>query len=257
MSTQRPQRPAVPEQLPGEEELSQLYQQIVDEQPAGVLDETVLTTARRAVRSKSLRMPGRFLAGWNFAQIARRFVFPYALAAALLVVLHTTTSRIGTNLETRSSSIPTSSQVSSKPLPSNLIPQSSSQPAIQGQSPSADQSLLLSDEGATQESRGVLRKEQDKAVMKQEKEAVALTGEPLPIRPRAGMQQKELDRAVAVPAEVLTPEAWLAQISDLFRAGKQEEAEASLKAFQQRYPSYANYPDSFPKELLDRLRSHR
>ena len=51
-----------------------------------------------------------------------------------------------------------------------------------------------------------------------------------------------------------SPEDWLDQIDELFRSGKRREAEDSLGAFQERYPDYTNYPDSFPKDVLERLR---
>lgn len=52
-----------------------------------------------------------------------------------------------------------------------------------------------------------------------------------------------------------SPKDWLADISQLFRAGKRREAEESLQAFQDRYPDYTDFPASFPEDVLKRLRT--
>jgi hypothetical protein len=51
-----------------------------------------------------------------------------------------------------------------------------------------------------------------------------------------------------------SPKDRLADISQLFQAGKRREAEDSLRAFQKEYPDYTDYPDSFPQDVLERLR---
>ena len=50
------------------------------------------------------------------------------------------------------------------------------------------------------------------------------------------------------------PKDWLADIGLLFKAGKRREAEDSLQEFQKQYPDYADYPDTFPAEVLEWLK---
>ena len=51
--------------------------------------------------------------------------------------------------------------------------------------------------------------------------------------------------------DALPPEDWIAEIKKLRQAGKLAEAEASLKAFKQRYPDYP-----VEKALTLPLKSH-
>jgi hypothetical protein len=55
---------------------------------------------------------------------------------------------------------------------------------------------------------------------------------------RSVEERKEKAKAEMVKKDTLSPKDWIAEIKKLRQAGKRAEAEASLKAFKQRYPDY-------------------
>ena len=65
-----------PDQLPGEAELSELYQEQANEQPSVVLDQLILNEARKVAKQRS---PRRFT--------SRNWTVPLALAAGLLMTI--------------------------------------------------------------------------------------------------------------------------------------------------------------------------
>ncbi len=46
---------------------------------------------------------------------------------------------------------------------------------------------------------------------------------------------------------------WLLEIKNLFQAGYRSEAEKGLQAFRKHYPSFDDFPEHFPQELLDKV----
>jgi hypothetical protein len=52
-----------------------------------------------------------------------------------------------------------------------------------------------------------------------------------------GAREKKT-KAETLKKDTQSPEEWIAEIKKLRQAGKRAEAEASLKAFKQRYPGY-------------------
>ena len=46
---------------------------------------------------------------------------------------------------------------------------------------------------------------------------------------------------------------WLLEIKNLFQAGYRSEAEKGLQAFRKHYPSFDDFPENFPRELLDKV----
>jgi hypothetical protein len=238
MNPRQPSRPPVADRLPGEEELSHLYQQTPEDQPPTVLDATVLAAAHQTTQSRPRQPKVRF-----FGQVARRWAVPLSLAATLLASIGVITNvreKIAEPVQqlsppasrpTLAAPPATEDMVQSKeegeaafvasqpPVPAPLAgspPESSSIPAARETVPS------------TAAARPRMK----------DREALELRG-------LMGEQKQAKD---------LAPEAWLAHISELFRAGKQHEAEANLHAFRQRYPHYTDYPDSLPAEVLKRVR---
>jgi hypothetical protein len=90
MSTRREHEPAIPDRLPGEEDIAQLYQQAepgADEQPSAALDAVILAEAQRATRPRL-----RLIQGRRLSQMTRRWALPLSLAAALIVTIGVVTN---------------------------------------------------------------------------------------------------------------------------------------------------------------------
>ena len=87
MSTRREHEPAIPDRLPGEEDIARLYQQTADEQPAEALDALVLAAARGAAQPRL-----RLIKGGRISQMTRRWAIPLSLAATLVVTIGVVTN---------------------------------------------------------------------------------------------------------------------------------------------------------------------
>ena len=87
MSEHRKDRlPTPPDQLPGEAEMSELYQENTQEQPSSVVDQLILNEARKATRPPS-----------HLRLVFQRWTVPVTLAAGLLVSIGVmTTLKVGT-----------------------------------------------------------------------------------------------------------------------------------------------------------------
>ncbi len=242
MNLRRPPRPPAAERLPGEEELSRLYQQMPEDQPPAALDVTVLAAARRTAQSRPRRLKNRF-----FGFVSRRWAVPLSLAAALLVSIGVITKvreEMGTPARQQLPplSTPASQPTLAAPQVAEDMVQSKeeNEAAFVASQPSVPAPLAGSPPGSFSLPAARETAPATAAARPRVKES-----ESLEFRGLMGEQEQAKD---------LAPEAWLAHISELFRAGKQREAETSLHAFQQRYPNYTDYPDSLPAEVLKRVR---
>ncbi len=295
MSTRREHESAIPDRLPGEEDIARLYQQAehgADEQPAAALDAVILAEARRAVRPRLRLIKG---AG-RFGQITRRWAVPLSLAAALLISIGVVTNlkedidRPLSRLDSASAPSVSSSAHEAQPLQQKV-----GKKAKQAQSPpAADAAAQLKDEApdvtltipaaplkkegkkrvVPQRQRESRYEENERDVQLLEKgesgadmEADRRLMEPAvtpQVRPQeeaesgvtGSLMGQRGNRAMSpMMAAERSPKDWLEQIDELFRKGKRREAEDSLRTFQERYPDYTDYPDSFPEDVLERLRT--
>lgn len=320
MSTRREHEPAIPDRLPGEEDIARLYQQTADEQPPEALDALVLATARRAVQ---LRF--RLVKGGRIIQMTRRWAIPLSLAATLVVTIGVVTSLkedIGRPLmsvqsetapavsapakmqsaqsqdqETRRDAREKAKQPASATLAEDAFDlkdaAASPQPKMDAPSPpvfSASQaarptvpapastpmtSELREAKKEKQSAAKPLRQEKRRSnernaalLEKAEEEADAALVVPAPSQ--EAMPQEEAESLFTDPLfretgqqigsadekhgiSTRSPKDRLADISQLFQAGKRREAEDSLRAFQKEHPNYTDYPDSFPADVLERL----
>lgn len=235
----RPQ-PLIPDLLLGEERLSRLYQQTPTELPPAGVDATILDAARQATRRKPRRV--YFLA-------SRKWTVPLSLAAALVIT-------IGVVRSLRQE-ITSPTVVATPPA----APPSSSPARMDGR----DETLLKRREQKQQQAReGLARAPQPFAAQKEaaepntenlsslgaqqtEEGGVSSLHTTSAASPRDLESREKAETARAKADEMspeklspgtLSPGEWIAEIKKLRHAGKMVEAEASLKAFKRRYPTY-------------------
>ena len=331
MSTRREREPIIPDRLPGEQELSRLYQQTPDEHPPAALDAAILAEARRATRPRLRLLKG----GKSLSQLSRRWAIPMSLAAALLVTIGVVSylrDEVGrplmqyqplrARLSEAEAPYPQrdekAQQEEQKNLSKLVLPKDAAQleedvaqpnneamrPALRRQSAQSGQSSQsvqskLSSAASEYRRENVPLPATPAPVMKQAPRAgKKLTKAKRELNPKLRPQRKSQDKLSFAEKEADTrmlgmateeaepslmdalegqrndtntghrieyadakpeiaarsPKDWLADISQLFRAGKRREAEDSLRAFQEKYPDYTDYPDSFPEDVLERLR---
>ena len=330
MSTRREREPSIPDRLPGEQELSRLYQQTPDERPPAALDAAILAEARRATRPRLRLLQG----GKSLSQLSRRWAIPLSLAAALLVTigvvryLQDEQHGIG-ELGQPQLQAPrarfsqqwdeTVLRAEQKNLSKLVLPKDAAQleedmaqseneamrPTLKEHAEHAvelaepSQSVQSEPSGAAAEYRQqnvpptspapvtepvtqtgkkrlkakrelnselqLRRKSQDKELFAEKAEDPRMlemtteAAEPtlmdaLEAQPGDTDTGQRIGRADTKHKVDRSPKDWLADISRLFQVGKRQEAEDSLEAFQKRYPDYTDFPDSFPEDILARLR---
>ena len=336
MSTRREREPIIPDRLPGERELSRLYQQTPDEHPPAALDAAILAEARRATRPRLRLLKG----GKSLGQLSRRWAIPISLAAALLITIGVVSflqdemddverplmrsQTIGARLSEAEAPYPQRDEQDEKDEKDEkdervqqeeqknrsklALPRDAAQledgvaqpdneamrPAVRGQSAQAAQSSqpipvkpsasaseyrqenvpmpaapapmakqdLQKGKKPTKAKRGLsseLRSSGAKAKinnpLRRKRPILVLLGMATEEAETSLMDALEVQRAdFPMEPEKHSPQEWLEQISELFRLEKRQEAEDSLQAFQKQYPDYTDYPDSFPEDVLERLR---
>lgn len=237
--TKRPQ-PLIPDLLLEEERLSRLYQQTPMELPPAGVDAAILDAARQATRRKPRRV--YFLA-------SRKWTVPLSLAAALVITIGvvrslrqemTSPTVVATPLAAPPSSSPARMDVGDETL---LKRREQKQPQAREGLARAPQPLATQEETAEPDTENL-----SSLAARQTEEGVASSlHAPSAASPRALESQGKAETARAKEDELsrgelsrgeLSRDDWIAEIKKLRQAGKRAAAEASLKAFKRRYPTY-------------------
>lgn len=251
MSTRREHESAISDRLPGEENIARLYQQAEhggDEQPSEALDALVLAEARRAAQPRL-----RLMKGGRISQMTRRWAIPLSLAATLIVTIG-----VVTNLKDSPSPLVFSAPQAVPPTaqaPTPMTPelretqkeQGAAKPLRQEKRRRNERNAALLEKAEEEADAALVAPAPSQEAMPQE-EAESLFSDP-----GTGQQIRSADTKRGISDR--SPKDWLADIGQLFQAGKRREAEDSLRAFQKDYPDYTDYPDSFPADVLERLRT--
>ncbi len=260
MNDEKRPHPPTTDLLPGEEHLSRFYQKTATEMPPPGLDAAILDATRQATRQKPRRV---------FFLASRKWTVPLSLAAALVVTIGVTRSlrhqmespvtvapapvaprlssaaRVDARDETvlnRREEQPTQAReapAATPPIRESLEKMTAAAPQApppvlgMAQSAPADRQRVGEDDVSREQAPARLEKESKVASPLRASEAVAL-GAPEPQAKRKAEKAKK----EALSSNALSPREWIAKIKKLRQAGNLGEAEASLKAFKQRYPTY-------------------
>ncbi len=269
MSDDRQERRSPENVVPGEEQLSRLYEQTKEELPPPSLDAAVVAEAQRAVARPSPTAHVYFFP-------SRKWAIPLALAAALLV-------SIGVVREFHKDIIvPTSSSISPmfsrgmlqdeearKEFNDSLLLEKKKSESGMAKEPVAPANEFVAPKLAapapeTQSREGGLhigtptesgRHDAQsapaipRALSEKDERAETTTTQALPrskerqllsapSRPQNAPETKEQTSVDALKEQELSPEAWIRKINELRRAGKTTEAEENVKKFKKRYPDY-------------------
>jgi hypothetical protein len=261
MSDERKDRHPLDSDFPGEERLSRLYREGNGDLPPANLDAVILDAARQAVQSRPRRV---------YFFPSRKWVVPLSLAAALWVTLEVVKMQRTeiTNLRLNApSSFVLQPKSTEPPAKQALQARDRKQDALEartarGLAPLPPSFRMQAVQPATsqepREKRETVEEETDTAA-----DATGLQAGAASEQPAQAMsdEQEKPARESAVPTrapallsdapsaagtvtmearkeQALSPKEWIARIKELRRAGKTAEAEASLKAFKERYPEY-------------------
>jgi hypothetical protein len=256
MNDEKRPQPLMTDRLLGEERLSRLYQETTTAMPPPGLDAAILDAARQASRQKPRR--GSFLA-------LRKWTVPLSLAAALIVTIgvvrslrHELTSSA---LVTQTPAAPRSSSTARVDAQDETLLKRHEQKQEQvKEAPAVAQSLRETPAPATQaplSAAGLARsapterqgrrddaKLQVQELARPEKEEGVASSLHAPnaafqsvpeSRKKTNIEGTKKDE---LSLDELPLDEWIAEIKKLRQAGKMVEAEANLKAFKQRYPTY-------------------
>jgi hypothetical protein len=260
MNDEKRPQPLMTDRLLGEERLARLYQETTTEMPPPGLDAAILDAARQATRQKPRRV---------FFLASRKWTVPLSLAAALVMTIGVVRSlrhqmespvtvapapvaprlssaaRVDARDETvlkqreqkqgQTQEAPVVAQSLRETLGKTTVPatQLSLPAAGSAQSAPAERHELRDDAELQRQELVQPEKEQDVA------SALHAPGATTQSAPeRRGKMKAEGAKKDALSLGEWSPDEWIAEIKKLRHAGKKVEAEASLKAFTQRYPTY-------------------
>jgi hypothetical protein len=243
MSEERKEQRPLDSRLPGEEDLSALYQQTEKDVPPPSLDATVLDAARQAVRSRSRRI---------YFFPSRKWIVPLSLAAALWVAIEI--------VWLRQPEIARSPQLRFSAPPSPLVVQPEEDtrpvaaPVLRSKREAVEEKTNVTSDMVDASLEATPQQTTSTVPRGQEMQAMELAAPPPPLAPQEPSMTTGATPALAPSSrastaarsmaaetrqeQVLSPKEWLARIKELRRAGKHAEAEESFKAFKQRYPEY-------------------
>lgn len=261
MNDEKRPHPSTTDLLPGEELLSRLYQETTTAMPPPGLDVAILDAARQATRQKPRRV---------FFRASRKWTVPLSLAAALVVTIGVTRSlrhemaspvtvapapvapRLSSSarLDARDETVlkrreeqptqaretPAATPLIRESLETMTVPAAPQAPPLalgMAQSAPADRQRVGEDDVSREQAPARLEKEREVASPFHAPEAVVLSAP----EPQAKREAEEAKKD-ALSSNDLSLREWIATIKKLRQAGNQVEAEASLKAFKQRYPTY-------------------
>lgn len=258
----RPQPPRT-DLLPGEERLSRLYQETPTEMPPPGLDAAILDTARQTTRQKPRRV--HFLT-------SRKWTVPLSLAAALVVTIGVVRSprheMESPALVARTPAVPRSSSTARMDAQDEtLLKQREQKQAQTLEAPAVKQPLRetlgkttapappaspappiapkLTRSAPTErqelQDEAALQQRQEPALLEKEESVAALHAPEAALQSSPESQEKTKTKGAKkdeLPLNKLSPEEWIAEIKKLRHTGNLVEAEASLKSFKQRYPTY-------------------
>ena len=252
MSDEKRPQPLRTDRLLGEARLSRLYQEAPTAMPPPGLDAAILDAARQATRQKPRRVYFLGLRNWTV---------PLSLAAALVMTIgvvrflrHEMTSPA---LVAQTPAAPYSSSAARVGAQDETLPKRHEQKQEQvKETPSVAQSLRetlgkttapatqapLSAAGlarsAPAERRDDTQLQAQELARPEKEEGVASSLH----APNAAFQSvpesRKKTNIEGTKKDALSLEEWIAEIQKLRQAGKLAAAEASLKAFKQRYPTY-------------------
>jgi hypothetical protein len=249
MSDERKEQRPFDSDFPGEGQLTRLYREGSTETPPAHLDAAILAAARQAVRSRPRQ-------GYFFS--SRKWVVPLSLAAALLVSLGLVRSLrqeaaipqpLGSSapilpspyegrdkrpkqMESQTGETRPATDTLQKAAKDSQERRETQFPRMLTQLPRPSETNVGSTPETVRNEREREAESPRRAARLQSQEYPAATSAPALEATRA--KREETTRAEVT----LSPEAWLAKITELRRTGKTAEAEASLKAFKERYPEY-------------------
>ena len=224
---------AVDRYLRGGSRVSRDYRAVSTEEPARALDDRVIERARTALTSDDR---GR---RWMRA-LGRPFVAPWALPTALTAVLvlsvsaavwfseHGSVGSLSPRLEPPSVRQDELKKASEAAQPSR--PETDTQSAVQP--PNA--AKLPVQEFAKPEAAPMNAAREEKAHAGEQEKALRVP------EPERGVEREQAvsEDARARSKTVRTPEAWLEEILELRRQGKEAEAAAELEHLKRQYPDY-------------------
>ncbi|NOT56589.1 MAG: hypothetical protein HOP18_18480 [Deltaproteobacteria bacterium] len=264
MNDEKRPHPPMTDLLPGEEQLSRLYQETTTEMPPPGLDAALIDAARQATRQKPRRV---------FFLASRKWTVPLSLAAALVITIGVARSlrhemTLPPVVAKPSAAAPrSSSDARADARDETLAKRREQEPVYRQEAPAAEPPLRESLEKMTASEPPASPAPQPALGMAQSAPADRQrVGEDVASRRQAPVRRAE-ERAVAVSPQVpestilsapapqeerkaeeakkealsssdVSPQEWIAKIKKLRHAGNLVEAEANLKAFKQRYPTY-------------------
>jgi hypothetical protein len=273
MNDEKHPHPPMTDLLPGEEQLSRLYQETPPEMPPPGLDAAIFDAACQATRQKPRQV---------FFLASRKWTVPLALAAALVVTIGVTRSlrhemTLPTVVATPPADPRSSSGARADAQDETLAKQREQEPVYRPEAPAAEpplreslEKMTASEPPASPAPPPALGMAQSAPADRQRVgEEVASHGQAPARRAEesAGAASPQMPESMilSVPApqeqrkaeeakkEVLSssdvslrdtsrgdtsPREWIAKIKKLRQAGNLVEAEANLKAFKRRYPTY-------------------
>lgn len=272
MNDEKRPHPPTTDLLPGEEHLSRLYQETATAIPPPGLDAAILDAARQATRQHPRRV--FFLASrkWTVPlSLAAALVVTIGVTRSLRQELALPTvvapppaaaprsssiaradardetlakrreQQPGDRQEAPASAQPAKESLASLEEESLATVAASAPPAPPASPPGVDRAQSAPAERQRVGEEDVSREQAPARLA--EKRAGASTlpaANPMSLSPPAPQKQRKAEEAKkdALSSNDMSPHEWIAEIKKLRQAGKLAEAEASLKAFKRRYPTY-------------------